>query len=217
VVSILRLPTLASLWETTYGIAIMVKAGLLLVTMGLAGVNLARTRPRLVAAAERKDAALGTGAASLLRRLVTAEVVIVIGIIFAASILTSVPPPAKALGSVGAVNGHVGPGAVSEVFTHGPYKVAVAITPNRVALSNDFRVSITKGGKPVTGASVVAGFAMLDMEMGQQSYTMPARGPGVYSRPAPALVMVGHWGVSFDITPPGQAPFRITVIDKAEG
>ena len=217
VVSILRLPTLASLWETSYGVAILVKASLLLVAMGLAGVNLARTRPRLVAAAARKDAALGSGAATLLRRLVTGEVVIVVGIIFAASILTSVPPPAKALADVGTVNAQVGPGAVSQVVTHGPYRVAVGIAPNRVALSNDFRLSITRDGKPVTGASVVAGFAMLDMEMGQQSYVLPERQPGVYVRAAPALVMVGHWGLTFDITPRGEEPFRVTFIDKAEG
>jgi copper transport protein len=217
VVSILRLPTLGSLWQTTYGIAILVKVGLLLGAMALAAVNLARTRPRLVAAAARKDAALGTGAATLLRRLVTGEVAIVVGIIFAASILSSVPPPAKALADVGTVSARVGPGAVNQVVTHGPYRIAVGIAPNRVALSNDFRISITKDGRPVTGAGVLAGFAMLDMEMGQQAYTLPEREPGVYRRASPALVMVGHWGVTFEITPPGEQPFRVTFIDKAEG
>jgi copper transport protein len=217
VVSILRLPTLGSLWETTYGIAILVKVGLLAAAMALAGVNLARTRPRLVAAAARKDEALGAGAARLLRRLVTGEVAIVVGIILAASVLSSVPPPAKALADVGAVSANVGPGAVSRVVTSGPYRITLGIAPNRVALANDFRLAITRDGRPVTGASVVAGFAMLDMEMGQQSYTLPEREPGVYGRSAPALVMVGHWGVSFDITAPGAEAFRVTFVDKAEG
>src|SRR5205807_1763796 len=118
------------LWETTYGVAILVKASLLLVAMGLAGVNLARTRPRLVAAAARKDAVLGSGAATLLRRLVGGEVAIVVGIIVAASVLSSVPPPAKALADVGTVSANVGPGAVNQAVVHGLYRIAVGIAPN---------------------------------------------------------------------------------------
>ena len=49
------------------------------------------------------------------------------------------------------------------------------------------------------GADVTATFAMLDMEMGEQAYRLPETAPGVYSRAAPALVMVGHWGLSFDV------------------
>src|SRR5207248_8607574 len=49
--SILRLPTLASLWQTSYGQAILVKAGLLLCVMLLGAVNLLRTKPQLATAA----------------------------------------------------------------------------------------------------------------------------------------------------------------------
>jgi copper transport protein len=76
---------------------------------------------------------------------------------------------------------------------------------------------LSQGGTPVTDASVVLQFAMLDMEMGTQSYTMPQSTPGTYVRTTPALVMVGHWGVSFEIQPKGGAPFTIIVIDHAEG
>jgi copper transport protein len=217
VVSVLRLPTVSSLWETGYGVAILVKSGLLAAAMVLAGVNLARTRPRLEAAAARKDAALGGGAATLLRRLVTGEVAIVVGIVFAASILSSVPPPAKGIGDVGAVSAEVGPGAVDRVVEHGPYRLEFAISPNRAAFSNDFALTITRDGRPVTGAIVLTGFTMLEMEMGEQSYTLPEREPGVYGRTAPALVMVGRWALQFEITPPGEEPFIVTIVNRAEG
>jgi len=29
--------------------------------------------------------------------------------------------------------------------------------------------------------------------------------------------MVGHWGLSFEITPPGKAPFTILLVDRANG
>ena len=66
----------ATLWQTSYGKAILVKVGLLCLALVLGGLNLARTSPRLVAADERKDAELGASGAGLLRRNVTGEVLI---------------------------------------------------------------------------------------------------------------------------------------------
>ena len=53
--------------------------------------------------------------------------------------------------------------------------------------------------------------------MGQLAYHLPEIGPGRYGRSAPALVMVGHWGLSFDIRPTHGAPFTVLVLDKANG
>ena len=60
-------------------------------------------------------------------------------------------------------------------------------------------------------------FTMLDMDMQQQVYTLPERAPGTYSRSAPALVMVGHWGLGFTVTPKGDAPFDVLLVDRASG
>ena len=64
---------------------------------------------------------------------------------------------------------------------------------------------------------MVASFLMLDMEMGTQAYRLAETAPGMYAHAAPALVMVGHWGLSFDVTPPGGAPFNVLLVDKANG
>jgi copper transport protein len=59
---------------------------------------------------------------------------------------------------------------------------------------------------------------MLDMEMPQQSYSLAeTSSPGVYRRAAPALVMVGHWGLSFEIAPSGSVPFTVLLVDRASG
>jgi hypothetical protein len=55
------------------------------------------------------------------------------------------------------------------------------------------------------------------MEMGTLAYRLPERSPGVYARTAPALVMVGRWGVRYEITPPGGRPFDVVLLDRAEG
>jgi copper transport protein len=213
--AVVHLPTIASLWQTSYGKAILVKVGLLGTTMLLAAVNLLRTKPHLVASRERPE--LGAPAAALLRRLVTVEAVVVASVIFAAAVLSSLPPPAKALAEVGGAAARVGPGPVTRIVNRNGYALAFHVAPNRAAQANSFEVSIKRDGKPVKGANVTATFAMLDMEMGQQAYNLSESAPGVYSRSAPALVMVGHWGITFEVQPPGAQPFDVLLVDRANG
>ena len=213
--SFLEVPTLGSLWQTSYGKALLVKIALLGAAMLLAAVNLARTKPRLQAAGLQPQ--VGQGAALLLRRLVQGEILFVVGALFAAAVLTSLAPPASALARVKDISARVGPGPVSEVVSKGPYRVHVLVTPNRAAIPNTFTVRVTKNGQPVQGAQVVSRFDMLDMDMGELSYRLRESRPGTFSKSAPALVMVGHWGLAFEVTPPGGQPFVVTLLDKASG
>jgi len=213
--AIYHLPTFASFWQTSYGQALLVKIGLLATAMLLAAVNLLRTRPRLLAYRERPE--LGPGAAALLRRLVTGETLLVVSAVVAAAALSSLAPPAKALAKVGGASAHVGPGPVAAVVNKNGYRIELHVTPNRAAAQNSFSVRITRGGQPVIGAEVVSGATMLDMEMGTQSFALPETSPGVYSHAAPALVMVGHWGLSFNVTPKNGAPFTVLLVDRANG
>jgi copper transport protein len=213
--SVQHFPTFASLWQTSYGKALLVKIGLLGAALLLASVNLLRTVPRFKACAQRPE--LGASAASLLRRLVAGESVLVSAAVLAAAVLSSLAPPSKALASVGGAKAHVGPGAVNEVVTQNGYRLAVRVSPNRAAVPNSFQVAITRSGKPVRDADVTLDFAMLDMEMGQQAYHLSETSPGVYGHAAPALVMVGHWGLSFQVAPSGRKPFDVLLVDKANG
>jgi copper transport protein len=209
--ALLHVPTIGSLWQTSYGQALLVKIGLLVAAMLLAAGNLLRTRPGLA------DAARAPDAARLLRRLLSGEVVLVAAAIFAAAVLSSLPPPSKALASVGSASAHVGPGQVDSTVTKDGYRLHVSVTPNRAAVPNSFAVSIAKSGKPVRQADVLLSFAMLDMEMQNQEYRLAETSPGVYSRATPALVMVGHWGLSFQITPKGGQPVNVLLVDRANG
>jgi copper transport protein len=207
--AILHLPTVATLWTTSYGKAVLVKIVLLALAMPLGALNMLRTRPRLI----RAD----PGAPHLLRRLVSCEVAIVASIVFAAAVLSSLPPPSKALASIGNASAHVGPGPVTRTVTRNGYTLAVRVNPNKAAVPNDFTVKLTRGGKPVQGADVVLTFAMLDMEMGNQAFHLTETSPGVYTHAAPALVMVGHWGLSFDVSTKQGNEFTVLVVDKANG
>jgi copper transport protein len=213
--SLLHMPTVATFWTTSYGQALLVKIALLSAALLLAAVNLLRTKPRLEASRRRPELASPT--AYLLRRLVSAEVVLVAAAVFAAAILTSVPPPAKALAQVKNASARVGPGPVRRVVTRNGYRLEVNVRPNKAVVPNTFDVRITRNGQPVRGADVSTRFTMLDMAMGDQAYALKEVEPGLYRHSAPALVMVGHWGLTFDVRPRGARPFDVLLVDKANG
>jgi copper transport protein len=208
--SVLHLPTLSSLWQTSYGKTIIVKAVLLAGALVAGYVNLRRTTPAL------RRAEPGPGTAILLRRLVTGEVLLLIGAVAAAAVLTSLAPPPKALANLHA-SAHVGPGVVKETVDENGYTLGIRVSPNRAAVPNAFSVRLLRNDAPVRDARITARFTMLDMEMPAQEYLLRETAPGVYTHEAPALVMVGRWGVSFEVEPQRGAPFTVAVVDKAAG
>jgi copper transport protein len=213
--TIIHIPAANALWETGYGVAILVKIGLLGTALLLGAVNLLRTKPGLLAARERGER--GESAARLLRRLISGEVVLVAGAVFAAAVLSSLapPPPAFALGN--SALAHVGPGRVVRTVERAGYKIQVLVSPNKAAAPNSFALRITKGGQLLHGATVTLALNHLQMEMPQQEYGLREVSPGVYSRSAPALVMVGPWGLTFQVTPKGGNPFNVPIVDQANG
>ena len=213
--TVIHMPTIASLWQTSYGQAILVKAALLAVAMLGGAVNLLITKPRLDAA--RRDPARGKQAARLLRNTVRIETLLVVAAVFAAALLSSLAPPAAALAKEGSALAHVGPGKVAATVHQNGYTLQVLVDPNKAVETNSFALKLTKNGQPVRGADITLGFDMLDMQMPNQEYQLTETAPGVYSHPAPALVMVGHWGLSFNVTPKNGQPFTAFIVDHATG
>jgi copper transport protein len=212
-----HLPTLSALWQTAYGRSIAVKIGLLSLALVLGAVNLLVTTPRLAAAGAREDPALGGGGARLLRRTVSGEVALVASTVFAAGVLTSLPPPASALGRASDALARVGPGPVRRPVAQAGTRAVVRLAPNLAVRPMDFGVDLARGGAPLTGASVIARFDMLDMDMAQQAYTLRETRPGSYRRNAMPLIMVGNWGLTFEVTPRRGAPYSFVVVDRANG
>jgi len=210
-----HMPAVNALWETGYGEAILVKAGLLGGALVIASGNLLRSRPRLIAA--RRSPELGGAAARLLRGLVTGEVVVVIGAVFAATVLSSLAPPPPAFALENSAIAKVGPGRVAQTVKHAGYVLQVLVSPNKAAAPDSFALRITHDGQPVRGANVTLLFNHLEMQMPQQEYQLSEIEPGVYSRAAPALVMVGRWGLTFQVTPRQGPPFTALIVDQANG
>jgi copper transport protein len=210
-----HMPAVNALWETGFGQAILVKAGLLIGALVLASGNLLRTKPQLVAARDRPDQ--GEPAAGLLGRLIGGEAIVVAGAVFAAAVLSSLAPPPPAFAEQNSALASVGPGRVAETISHNGYKLQVLVSPNKAAAPDSFALRITKNGRPLRGADVTLAFNHLEMQMPQQEYQLMESRPGIYSRAAPALVMVGKWGLNFQITPRSGPSFNALIVDQADG
>jgi copper transport protein len=210
-----HMPAVNALWETGYGRAILVKTGLLGAAVLVASGNLLRSRPGLIAA--RREPNKGESAARLLRRLVSGEVAIVAGVVFAAAVLSSLPPPPPAFALENSAIAKVGPGQVAQTINHADYVLQVLVSPNKAAAPDSFALRITRNGQPVRGANVTLLLNHLEMEMPQQQYQLTETQPGTYSRAAPALVMVGRWGLTFQVTPLHGPPFTALIVDQANG
>ena len=111
----------------------------------------------------------------------------------------------------------VGPGPVTTSLWKGAYRLELGVEPNRPSVPNTVAVRISRGGRPVTGADVTATLTMLDMSMGSQTYRLGESAAGVYRISAPALVMSGRWGISFEVRPHGRSGFHLAVLDHASG
>jgi copper transport protein len=213
--TIVHMPTLNALWKTGYGVAILVKAGLLAGALVLGAVNLLRTKPRLAASETRPM--LAEPASRLLRRTASGEVLLVGGAVFAAAVLSSLAPPPPSFALQNSALAKVGPGRVAQTIKHAGYTLQVLVSPNKAAAPDDFALRITRNGAPVRGATVTLTFSHTEMQMPQQEYGLKETQPGVYSRAAPALVMVGRWALAFQVTPPGGPPFTALILDQANG
>ncbi len=210
-----HMPTLNALWLTGYGVAILVKIGLLIAAMALGAGNLLRTKPRLLAARERPEVA--EPAAGLLRRTVTGEALLITAAVFAAAVLSSLAPPPPAFALQNSALANVGPGRVAETVKQAGYVLQVLVSPNKAVAPDSFALRISKNGQPLRGANVTLTFNHTEMQMPQQEYQLTETQPGLYSRATAALVMVGKWALSFQITPKTGPPFTTLILDQANG
>jgi copper transport protein len=158
-----HMPALEALWQTGYGVAILVKIGILAAAIALASGNLLRTKPQLVAARERPER--GEPAARLLRRLIGGETFLVGAAAFVAAVLSSLAPPPPAFALQNSALAQVGPGRVAETVKRAGYQLQVLISPNKAAAPDTFALRITKHGQPVQHANVTLTFNHLEMQM----------------------------------------------------
>jgi len=196
--------------HTPYGVTLLVKLGLVLPLLGLGALNLLWVRPRLAG----QDTA-----GSWLRRGVTVEALLVVLILGAVGILTSLEPARQ----VAARQGIAPERPLTLRDTVEGVHIVLTVTPGRVG-SNRVVVTLTdRRGAPVRNASQVElRLSALEADVGERVVSAVARGDGTYILDDALLSLVGQWQVQLVVRRPdafdARAAFRFAVAgDGARG
>lgn len=179
-----RLVILEDLYETPYGIALLIKIALLVVLVALGAMNLLVWGPRL-----RR----GIAAVARLRLTVLSETALFAIVLGATAFLTALAPPAQASAAAFDQTQRVD-GVRIELLT-------ATSDPGR----NRFVVRVHEGLTAVTNAERVAlRFTMVEHDMGVQELVAEQRAPGEYVAEGSPTAMFGTWKIDTSVRLPGR-------------
>ena len=183
-----RLVLLEDLFETPYGLALLVKIMLLVALVGLGALNLLVWGPRMRAG--------GAGRTGLVRGI-TIESGLFAGVLVAAAFLTAFAPPAQASGAAYDTTQRVDGLRVELLLA--------STGPGR----NRYVVRVHQGLAPVSNAERVAlRFTMVEHDMGEQELVATARAPGEYTAEGSPTAMFGTWKVQVIVRLPDRLDAR---------
>jgi copper transport protein len=179
----LQVRTWSGLWETTYGILLLVKVALVLPVLGLGLYNNRRSVPRLRA-----------GAASALERrrflrTAGAELAVIVAILAVTAVLVA-EPPAKAIASPS------GPYATTTEL--GNLELNLVVDP-AVAGRNAIHLYLLKpNGQPADVAEVKIAASLASGGIGPLRFTAKRLAPGHYTVASANLTIPGDWELQVD-------------------
>jgi hypothetical protein len=176
--------------RTPYGVTLLVKLGLVLPLLSLGALNPFWVRPRLVG----QDTA-----GYWLRRSVTVEALLVVLILGAVGILTSLEPARQ----VAARQGIAPEMPLTLQDTVEGVHIVLTVTPGRVG-SNRVVVTLTdRRGTPVRSASQVElRLSALGADVGERVVSAAAHGDGTYVLDDALLSLAGQWQMQLVVRRP---------------
>jgi copper transport protein len=180
--AIVHLDRVSDLWDTGFGRALAVKAGIVVVLVGIGALHRRRGLPALRAAAASGESPAGPG--RLVRRALTAEVALFAGALITTAVLVGQPPP-SALSA--------GPQSASAAL--GEAQLDVTVDPAQPG-SNDVHIYVLDAddGSAYDELRSVSLDAMLpELEIGPLEIDLRKVGPGHYTAPDAALGVPGEW------------------------
>ncbi|MBX5445261.1 CopD family protein [Sphaerobacter sp.] len=217
-----HVPDPAALVDTGYGVALLVKLGLIAVTLGFAAVNRLVLRPRLRAAAasnphppKEADAVMRD-----LTRTIGAEALLGVAILAVVGVLTVLPPSQQAIASspAGTTPGVAAPAAstqpaVTLAQNAGSTLVTLSLDPAMPGANQAVVSLLDSTGNPVTDARVRVRARPSDGG-GASAVTQMEAENGRF-RGTVILAPAGAWHLEVLVTLPGQpevaAPFDLTL------
>ncbi|MGN5648680.1 copper resistance CopC/CopD family protein [Bacillus sp. Brlt_9] len=165
------IPTIHSLFDTKYGLALLVKM-LLFIFMGILGIV------HYVKGKMRAQQGLG----ATVKIEFTIGIIIFIIVAFMTNVQTPPMPP-------------TGPFTESKQLDNG-YELTLHVSPNKVG-QNTFHITLKdENGQPVTDMEqIILTTQSLDMNMGKGSFKVSAVSPGEYEAEGMYINMTGNWNI----------------------
>ena len=188
-----RLVLVQDLVETPYGLSLLAKIVLLVLTLGFGVLNLLVWGPRL------RSAVRADHARRSLARSTLAETTLLALVLVAASVLTALAPPAQASGAAYDETHHV-EGLRIEMLL-------ATTAPGR----NRYVVRVHDGLRPIADALKVALiFTMVEHDMGENELVAEERAPGEYVAQGSPTAMYGTWRIQTLVRITGRDDVRTT-------
>lgn len=196
-VEVARLSALA----TPYGVAVLLKVGLLGALLLLGAVNQRWVSPRL-----RHN----EYASRVLVRTLLVEVALVLAALLAAGFLTSLQPAKQAQATV------IGTSGAHDEQTVEGTRIRITVEPAQIGTSRVTVDLADGGGRPITNASYVGlRLQYADADLGAHIIEARSVGAGRYVADGVALSLRGTWQVEADVSRPdafdARAAFRFPV------
>ncbi len=199
--SLLQIPAPEALVRTAYGETLAIKVALFGVMIGFGAINLLLISPRLRRAVQRVMPGQALRIAARFRLTMTAEVLLGVGTIFLAGLLT-LEPPARDLAQrppaaqpAAPMQASQPPAALVLRAAAAP-DVQVALTLKPVETPHGFDVYLTNphGGAPITNTlRVMLQFTLLDQDVGVTTQIAKPEGDGHYSVQGNPITLPGLW------------------------
>lgn len=182
---------------TAYGLLLLGKIALALITIAIAGINLLFVKPRLSAVYETPESEQTPRVLRRFGRLVWAEMIVALLILVAAGVLTDLQRGVDAPLLADA------PGQTTVTQSAEDLQVEMQIEPALVG-NNTFDILITdENGDPVTNAEEVSvRYTFLGQSLGSSSGQAEALGNGRYRLEGSYISLIGTWQVEVSIRRP---------------
>jgi copper transport protein len=199
--SSVQISTPEALIRTAYGQTLAVKVVLFSVMIGLGALNLLFIGPRIKRAAQGVMPEQAFRIAARFRLSLAAEVLLGVGIIFLAGLLT-LEPPARGLAQGAPAAQPATPAQESqppaEIVLRGiaapDVQVALTLEPMETPDTFDVYLSDPRGGAPLTNTlRVMLQFTLLDQDVGVATQIAKPKGDGHYGIQGNLITLPGLW------------------------
>ena len=168
-----------ALFDTSYGLTLVVKVALFLPLLALGAINQRWHKPRLAALSSRQS-----GALAKLRRLIGGELALAAAVIAATALLVNLAPARVAAGIEG---------PFEETVRLGDDNLDVLVAPNEVGANQVHLTATTPAGKPVRIKQMKVLFSMPSEDIGPIVGEGKKLAPGHYVVQGNQLSVPGDW------------------------